>query len=119
MIIQQLMSPQPSATTSVPHIDASGPTPNNLQDFSEPIPQCILPRLTILVLELAEHADVQLSSETALFLLIKTMMFKLFWNILFSLLNMVKIMMMMMMMMMMMTTTTLMMTLILCLMKII
>jgi len=60
--------PQPSAATSheiVPHNDAAGPTPNNLQDFSEPIPQVILPRLTIPVLELAEHAGVQLSSETA------------------------------------------------------
>jgi len=60
--------PQPSNATShetVPHNDAAGPTPNNLQDFSAPIPQGILPRLTIPVLEVAEHADVQLSSEIA------------------------------------------------------
>jgi len=60
--------PQPSAATShetVPHSDVVGPTPNNLQDFSEPIPQGNLPRLTIPVLELEEHADVQLSSKTA------------------------------------------------------
>jgi len=55
--------PQLSAATThetVPHSDAAGPTPDNLQDFSAPIPQVILPRLTILVLELAEHANVQL-----------------------------------------------------------
>lgn len=35
-----------------------------MPDFLEPIPQGNLPRLAIPVLELAEHANVQLSSET-------------------------------------------------------
>jgi len=58
-----------STHETVPNRDvATGSTRNNLQDFSETIPQGNLPRPTIPVLEFAAtvaHEDLQLSSESA------------------------------------------------------
>ena len=58
-----------STQETVPHRDvATGSTRNNLQDFSETIPQGDLPQPTIPVLEFAatvSHEDLQLSSDSA------------------------------------------------------